>query len=278
MKTTRSTIPLLICLILTMVFGKLYTNEVRAASIAQESFSTGVQIDIQYDNGTFSKGSGTTFKRVTADGKEVAFIFTCNHVLTEFDPDTSSYSMPKEAKLATNKGSTSSKLFLINPVALGIKFDFAMIVVTNKTEIFTEADIPIPIVPPKVGDNIYAVGCPAPFGPIITDGIVARQSQLHKETGNSYDIISNVMSGGFSGGGIFDQKSGKYLGLVAMRYREGSYGIIIPTRQIITYLEAFKQEFVTNKDLACPDIKDIVNMCNAWNTNKVKKAVDIQQK
>ena len=226
---------------------------------AQMAHSQAVDIHIINQNGLSQSGSGTAFVRKTKDNKDIVFILTCVHVLMDTNI-TGERTFPKSLKVVTPKGTTTIDHILLNNMGLKIGFDVAVLITTNNVEIFNSALMVDLDDPPPVGEKIYAVGSPSGLGSIVVEGIISKRNCWLPSHQQFYDILSARVAGGFSGGGVYRRSDGKYLGLISMKHREAGYGIMIPSNQIITFLESTKQRYIVDLAHEVPTLKEILRL------------------
>jgi S1-C subfamily serine protease len=149
---------------------------------------------------------------------------------------------------------------LVNNMGLKIGFDVAVLITTNNVEIFESAIMVDLDDPPPVGEKIYAVGSPKNLGSIVVEGIISKRNCWLADQQQFYDILSAPVAAGFSGGGVYRRSDGKYLGLISMKYTESGYGIMIPSNQILTFLESTKQRYIVDLAHEVPTLKEILGL------------------
>ena len=226
---------------------------------AQMAQRQAVDVHVIKQNGRSQSGSGTAFLRKTKDNKDIAFILTCVHVLIH-NNITGERTFPKSLKVVTPKGTAKVDNILINNMGLKIGFDVAILITTNNLEIFESASMVELDDPPPVGEKIYAVGNSSGLGSMVVEGIIAKRNCWLPAHQQFYDILSARVSAGFSGGGVYRRSDGKYLGLISMKHAEAGYGIMIPSNQIITFLESTKQRYIVDLTMEAPTLKEILGL------------------
>ena len=222
----------------------------------QEAHKKGIKLEVWYKNGGYATGSATAFKGTSKKGEDVAFLLTCLHVLT--DSDGIRLHFPAAVRIKTPKGSVMDSFSIIEQSAINTSFDFAVVVVTNNLQIFDFAE---PIGPKEsivIGDKVVCVGHTGGYPTIVTEGIISAKDFKLPDSERVFDVISNSVAGGFSGGGVFRQSDGKYIGLISRRYSQSGYGMIVPIRQIYIFLEFLEKDFIINKDKPFTAIKSLL--------------------
>ena len=61
-------------------------------------------------------------------------------------------------------------------------------------------------------------------------------------------------------GGVYRRSDGRYVGLISMKHAEAGYGIMIPSNQIITFLESTKQRYIVDLAHEVPTLKEILGL------------------
>ena len=226
---------------------------------AQMAHSQAVDVHVINQNGFTQSGSGTAFVRKTKDNKDIVFILTCVHVVIN-NNITGERTFPKSLKVTTPKGMAKIDSVLVNNMGLKIGFDVAVLITTNNVDMFTSAIMVDLDDPPPVGEKIYAVGNPSGLGSIVIEGIIAKRNCWLPAHQQFYDILSARVAGGFSGGGVYRRSDGRYVGLISMKHAEAGYGIMIPSNQIITFLESTKQRYIVDLAHEVPTLKEILGL------------------
>lgn len=217
---------ILICLVCTLSCSFLQ---------AQECEHVNCTVTIKSDD---SYGSGVVFKN-----KSRTFIWTAAHTLVDGKIDSTSYA---DVWVTSPIFETGRKVGEDRRLARVIRFnlseDIAVLEVRQKnwgtSTTFADANY-IPV----AGNPVWHVGAfEGRAGEnSVSDGVIAAVGRLRRgyvmnETDNPFvfDQVSMVAHHGSSGGGIFDKKTGKCLGLVTEFLTKNSPGsfCVVPSRRL----------------------------------------------
>jgi S1-C subfamily serine protease len=151
-----------------------------------------------------SQGSGI----IIGHKNNETIILTNHHVVTDSDGRLS-----EGLKVRNNGKTVLPKKIVIAPHEL----DLAVIYVKGRIGPCRVADMGTP----DVGENVLVVGSPLGSEDSVSKGIVSNLRPDKTRSGFKYKTIQtdSAVNPGNSGGGIFDAKSGKLLGIISFKLR-----------------------------------------------------------
>ena len=211
----------------------------------------------------FSTGSGVIFKR-----DKHSFVWTAAHVVaglrnerkvvdakTGITKTLVEFEDAKVVKVLVEDGRTVGRYELDAEV---IKYsnadhgeDLALLRVRAKGQFgegtkFYKADKP-----PQLGTKLYHVG--SLLGEMgsnsLTDGIVSQRGRLINKT--IFDQTNATSFPGSSGGGIFDAKSGLYVGMLVRGAGEG-FSLYVPVRRMRAWARRVKVDWAMDETVKMP--------------------------
>jgi S1-C subfamily serine protease len=180
-------------------------------------------------------GSAVPFKKV---GDEVYFL-TCKHVIGRYINERRTASQPSDYRIGISltlhsNGKMHEEVPLVTVVAAS-GLDIAIIKCAPKTTCYFLSFHDQPI---QHMQQVVAIGCPFDLDPIFTTGLISLNRQ--------YDFSSASIAPGNSGGGLFDAKTGRLVGITTAIYQMGGQlyphlSIFIPVEKILPWLKEIGQ-------------------------------------
>lgn len=98
---------------------------------------------------------------------------------------------------------------------------------------------------PAVGTEVVHVGrmgglaTAGPAPGMLSHGVVAKTNATASVEGNPpdiYDAVAIEVGPGSSGGGVYDRKTGRLLGIMVASHPQVQLGLMVPAREIVAYL------------------------------------------
>jgi hypothetical protein len=117
---------------------------------------------------------------------------------------------------------------------------------------------------PKIGAHLLHVG--SLLGQMgsnsLTGGILSRVGRVIEDLGPDgkvFDQVQCTSMPGSSGGGVFEESSGKCIGLLVRGAGEG-FGLVVPVRRMREWAKDAKVEWAMDRKVAMPSDKEMAKM------------------
>jgi hypothetical protein len=231
-----------------------------------------------------SEGSGVIVKR-----GEYNFVLTAGHVVSSLRKTRSVIDSGmdrtvvefNDASIIQNVYEDGRKVGQVEMTAKVISYsnadsgeDLALLQIIKKNFATESATFYLSNDIPKIGTRLYHVGSlRGEFGSnSLTNGIINSIGRIYD--GKIYDQTSCTALPGSSGGGIFLEENGEYVGMLVRGGGE-TFNLIIPIRRIREWTNRMGLNFVIDPNVAVPSDEEIRKIliedigANNWNKAKV---------
>lgn len=229
-----------------------YKGETTAIPIVRHLMNATVNVA-----SNFGAGTGVIIKK---ENNEL-YVLTCSHTFAFDEADGKGLKAPIETApfiLSPTSNPSISKIVIVSMskwidgkkktitkdakiVSLDTINDLCILRVPNFEDFTTEiVEMYRENNPPPIGTEIYHVGnFMGTYSYSVSKGLIAHNSRGHM--GEKYQCDINV-SFGSSGGGVFDVKSGKYIGMIVSVYPSIHGVMVTSSKQILRWAEVMGME------------------------------------
>lgn len=193
--------------------------------------------------------SGTMFTR-KIDNQDVTFILTCGHGIQSFS------NIKCYRKIFKDGLHEKTYEYECKPIYHSYKYDIAVYMlnssISSDVKVLKENLV-------QIGEPILNVGAFSSYqtSDCVTQGIVSRTDVYYElAPKNKFDVSNCDVSGGFSGGGVYRKSDGAYIGFNALKIANTALAYK-PIRDIKSQLKSEKLDWVINKKLKSPSMKEL---------------------
>lgn len=179
----------------------------------EQVISHAVEVHVVKD-GAIAVGSGVLYN--SGGG---LYVLTAAHVA---EP-SSMYLVERKSIDDENK----STMWMGDLVARDEVSDWAIIRLVGETQDIREGTS-FMSVPPRAGEEVYAVGSPLGEENTITEGIVANHKRSVSWNNDAHLVVTCNGAPGSSGGGIYHAKTGKCIGIIVRHNRYANLLYVVP--------------------------------------------------
>ena len=192
-------------------------------TVAERVLRSTVEVNAVID-GSLAVGSGVLYEK---DGQ--VFVLTAAHVIG----DGKGVYMISQAD---PNNESMREVWMADVVAHETQSDWAILRPVGDTRCIRGGTTFVPL-PPRVGNGVYAAGSPLGEDNTITDGIIANNKRAVDWNSDHHLVVTCNGGSGSSGGGVYDIRTGKCIGIIVRLNRMANLLYVVPIQTILNDLK-----------------------------------------